>query len=80
MPKTISICCLNGNYFIVPCMFLLSTQFQNIKMRSCKLVIKSNARKQMAKFGFGCKFQSLYMMNLESCFLFVEFIINLKSS
>ena len=49
---------------MVPSMFLLSTQIQNIKMRSSKLVIKSNAQKQMVIFGFGCKFHSLKYVEL----------------
>ena len=49
---------------MVPCIYLLSAQIQNIKMRSSKLVIKSDAQKQMAKFGFGYKFHSLKYVEL----------------
>ena len=35
---------------------VLNTQMQNIKLRSSKLIIKSDAQKQVVEFGFGRKF------------------------
>ena len=38
---------------------VLSSQMENTKMRSSKLIINNNAQKQMAKYGFGHKFHDL---------------------
>ena len=54
---------------------LLSTQMWNIEMRSSKLIIKSNAQKQMARFGFGRKYHDLNYFELEF-FTFLGFIIH----
>ena len=46
-------------FFMIPFIVLLSAQIKNIKMRSSKIVMKSNAQKQMAQIGFECKFHDL---------------------
>ena len=61
---------------------VLNTHFYNIKLRSTKLVGKSDAQKQMVEFGFGCKFHDLKYFEVGNYFfiLFLEFIICLRSS
>ena len=41
-----------------------STQLYNTKMRSSKLILKSNAKNQMVRFDFGRKFQDLKYFEL----------------
>ena len=43
---------------------VLSTQMQNVNMRSSKLTIKSYAQKQMARFGFEHKYHDLSILSL----------------
>ena len=58
MPKISSKCCLDWIFFTVTYICVLSTQMQNTTMRS-KLIIKSDAQKQMAKSSFGSKSHDL---------------------
>ena len=53
---------------MVSSILLLSAKTQNIKMRFSKLIIKSNAQKQMSKFGFGYKFYDLRYVKLGMLF------------
>ena len=48
-------------------------------MRSSKLIIQSNAQKQMARSSFGRQFKTLNILSLDF-FTFLEFIIHLWSS
>ena len=48
---------------------VLSTQMENTKMRSSKLIINNNAQKQMGKYGFGHKFHDLNYFELS---LFIQ--------
>ena len=51
---------LNWIYFsIVTFTAVLNTQIENIRSRSLKRIIKSDAKKWMAKYGFGCRFNDL---------------------
>ena len=50
---------------MVTFVFVLSTQMWSTKMRSSKFITKSNAQKQMARFGFGCKFHDLNYFELD---------------
>ena len=65
---------------------VLSTQMCNTKMRSSKLINKSDVRKQIVKFGFGCEFHDLNYFELYLFIkmiyfsIFFEFIIHLRSS
>ena len=43
-------------------------------MKSSKFVNENNAQKQMAKFGFGCKFHDLKHFEIEICFHIFESI------
>ena len=49
-------------------------------MRSSKVIIKHNAQKHMARFGFGHKFHNLNYFDLDFFFTFLHFIIHLRSS
>ena len=50
---------------MVTFVFVLSTQMWSTKMRSSNFITKSNAQKQMARFGFGCKFHDLNYFELD---------------
>lgn len=53
-----------------------STQLYNTNMRSSKLILTSNAKKQMIRFDYGRKSQDLKYFEL----YILEFIIQLRSS
>jgi len=55
---------------------ITSTQLYNTNMRSSKLILTSNAKKQMIRFDYGRKSQDLKYFEL----YILEFIIQLRSS
>ena len=68
------------NVFMVTFTVVLSTHMQNANMRSPQLIIKSNAQKQMARFGCGCEFHDLHYFELDFFFMFLEFLMHLRLS
>ena len=52
----------------------------NIKLRSSKLIIKSDAQKRMVELGFGCRFHDLKYFKVGIFFMFLEFIIYFRAS
>ena len=50
-----------------------------MKMRSLKLIIKSDGHKVMAKYGFGCRFHAIKFLKLDFVFVLLEFVINLRA-
>ena len=66
---------------MLPSIVVLGIQMYNVKMRSSKAIIKSNAEEVMAKYGFGRRFHELkYFKVTFNFFIFLEFIINLRAS
>ena len=59
---------------------LFIAQMWITKMRSSKLIFKSNPRKQMARSSFDCNFHDLNYFELDFLFIFLEFIIDVRSS
>ena len=51
-----------------------------MKLRSLILNIKSDAQKQMIKFGFGRRFHDINYFEVMIFYIFLEFIISLKAS
>jgi hypothetical protein len=47
-------------------------------MRSSKLIMKSNAQKQMAKFSLGCKFHDINYFEIDFIFYALEVIVERK--
>jgi hypothetical protein len=58
--KEVAKCCLDFYFiFMLTSFVVVSAQVWKSKMRSSKLIMKSNAQKQMGIFDFGCKFHDL---------------------
>ena len=58
---------------------VLNMHIQNIKTRSSKLVIESDAQKKMAKSRFGCKFPDLKYFKVKF-YIFLKITILLRAS
>ena len=59
---------------MMPFIVVLGIQMYNTKMRSWKLINRSNAQKKMAKFGFGCDCHNLNNLSLN---LFLNYLNSL---
>ena len=58
--KIVAKCCLNWILLsMATSIIVLDAQIWNIKMRSSKLIVESDAQKVIAKFGFGHRFHDL---------------------
>ena len=51
-----------------------------MKLRSSKIIIKSDAQKQMIEFGFGRRFHDLNYFEVGIVFIFLELTIYLRAS
>ena len=67
-------------FFKLTFIFVLSAQMQNSKMRSSKLIIESNAQKQMIRSSFGRKCHDLSYFELDFSFTLLEFITHSRST
>lgn len=67
-------------FFMMPSIVLLSIQMYNIKMRPSKIIVESNAQKQMAKSGFERDFHDLKYFEFVYCFHIFKIVMKLMSS
>jgi hypothetical protein len=58
---------------------VISTQIYNVKMTSSKNITKSKVRKQIAKYGFECRFHDLKYFEHGFFFTFLKFKMNLRA-